>query len=79
MCIYKTFLLKPNSKTQEPDRLQHDRPAACVIAQQYSSANSVSLRFHYPKEYFKQCVFNFFAPGQFRRYGDSLRAGPSDD
>ena len=63
MCIYKTFQLKPNSKTHEPDRVQHDRPDACVIAQQYSSATSLSLRFHYPKEYFKKCVFNFFAPG----------------
>ena len=30
----------PNSNTMEPDRPQHDRPAACVIAQQYSSASS---------------------------------------
>ena len=29
----------------EPDRLQYDRAAACVIAQQYSSATFVSLRF----------------------------------
>jgi len=27
-----------------PDRLQHNRPASCVIAQQYSSVTSVSLR-----------------------------------
>jgi hypothetical protein len=54
MCIYKTFQLKHNSETQKPDRLQHDRPAASVIAQQYSSATFVSLRFHYPKEYLKK-------------------------
>jgi hypothetical protein len=27
----------------ELDRLQHDRPAACVIAQQYSSATFVTF------------------------------------
>ena len=35
-----------NSKTVEPDRSQRDRPAACVIAQQYSSAKFVSLLSH---------------------------------
>jgi hypothetical protein len=30
----------------EPERPQHDRPTACVIAQQYSFDNFVSLRFH---------------------------------
>jgi hypothetical protein len=35
----------------EPDRL-HDHPDACVIAQQYSSATFVSLRFHSRKEKF---------------------------
>jgi hypothetical protein len=34
----------------EPDRSQHNRPAACVIAQQYSSTNFVSLRFLSRKE-----------------------------
>jgi hypothetical protein len=29
---------------------QHDRPAACVIAQQYSSATYVLLRFHSRKD-----------------------------
>jgi hypothetical protein len=37
---------KPSSSTLEPDRPQHDRPAAYVIAQQYSSATFVSLCFH---------------------------------
>jgi hypothetical protein len=36
----------PNSNTLERNRLQHDRLTACVIAQQYSSAAIVSLRFH---------------------------------
>jgi hypothetical protein len=44
--------LKPNSTTVEPDLTQHDRPAVCVIAQQYSYATLVSLRFHPRKEKF---------------------------
>ena len=40
----------PHSSTMEPDRPQHDRPAACVIAQQYSSSTFVSFRFHFRKE-----------------------------
>jgi hypothetical protein len=36
----------------EPHQLQHDRPGACVIAQQYSSATFVSLRFNSRKEKF---------------------------
>jgi hypothetical protein len=43
---------KPNSITPEPDRPQHDRYTACVIAQQYSSATFVPLRFHCHKEKF---------------------------
>jgi hypothetical protein len=35
-----------NSSTLESDRPQHNSPIACVIAQQYSSATLVSLRFH---------------------------------
>jgi len=42
----------PNSNIAAPDRPQYDRPAACVIAQQYSSATFVSLRFHYRKKKF---------------------------
>jgi hypothetical protein len=34
----------------EPDRPQHDRSAARVIAQQYSSSTFVSLCFHSRKE-----------------------------
>ena len=44
--------LNPKSKTLEPDRPQHDRPAACVIAQQYSSVTLVLLRCHSRKEQF---------------------------
>jgi hypothetical protein len=38
----------PNSSTPEPDR----RPAALLIAQQYSSTNFVPLRFHFRKNKF---------------------------
>jgi hypothetical protein len=33
-----------------PDRLQYDRPTACVIAQQYFSTTFMSLRFHWRVE-----------------------------
>jgi hypothetical protein len=46
----RKFSSNPNCSTLEPDRPQHGRPAACVIAQQYSSATSISLRFHFGKE-----------------------------
>jgi hypothetical protein len=36
----------------ECDRLQHDRPVACVIAQQYFSVSFVSLHFLSHKESF---------------------------
>jgi hypothetical protein len=36
----------------EPDRLQRDSLAACVIAQQRSSLTFVSLHFHCRKEQF---------------------------
>jgi hypothetical protein len=36
----------------ESDRPQHDRPSACVTAQQHSSATFVSLRFPSRKEKF---------------------------
>jgi hypothetical protein len=35
-----------NSNTMEPDRLQHDSPAASVVAQQYSSFSFISFGFH---------------------------------
>ena len=40
----------PNSNTLEPDRLQHDIPAACVIAKEYSATTLVSIRYHSRKE-----------------------------
>ena len=40
----------PNPNTRTPDRLQHDRSAACVSAQQYSSATFKSLRFCFLKQ-----------------------------
>jgi hypothetical protein len=49
VCLYKVVLLKCNFTTLEPDRPQHDCPAACVIAQQYSSDTFGSLRFHLHK------------------------------
>ena len=50
ICIYKQVHLKSKLfNSLERDR-QHDRPAACVIAQQYSSAIFVLLRFHSRKK-----------------------------
>jgi hypothetical protein len=42
----------PNPNTLEPGRPQHDRPTACAIGQQYSSATFVCLPFHTRKEEF---------------------------
>jgi hypothetical protein len=44
ICIHKAVQLKTKFQHTEPDRPQHDRPAACVIAQQYSFVTSVLLR-----------------------------------
>jgi hypothetical protein len=41
-----TSTWNPNSNILMPDRAQNDRPATCVIAQQYSSAIFVSLHFY---------------------------------
>jgi hypothetical protein len=47
----KDTSLNPHCSTLEPDQQkQHNRHTACVIAQQYSSATSVSLRLHSRKE-----------------------------
>ena len=40
--------MTPN--TLESDGVKLDRPAACVIAQQYSSAMYVRIRFHSNKQ-----------------------------
>jgi hypothetical protein len=50
MHVYaQEYSLNQNSNTLEPDRPHHDGPAAFVIAQQYSSADFFSLRFHSSK------------------------------
>jgi hypothetical protein len=48
VCVWSTVYVytrvscwNPNSNTLAPDRQHHDRPAACVIAQQYSSPTFV--------------------------------------
>ena len=46
ICLYKVVQLKSKLQRPEPDRLQHDRPAACVIAQQYPSVTFASQRFY---------------------------------
>jgi hypothetical protein len=50
----------------ELDRPQNDRPAACVIAQQYSSAMFFSLRFRSRREKFdvriKKVIFSNLLP-----------------
>jgi hypothetical protein len=62
--IYKEVQLKSKLQQMEPDRPQRDRRAACVIAQQYSSATFVSMRFHSCKENFgsrlKKCYVSCF-------------------
>jgi hypothetical protein len=59
LSIYKGIqLIKPNSIVLKPDRPQDDRLAACVIAQQYSSATFVSLCFHYRKGKFGDVLKN---------------------
>jgi hypothetical protein len=44
--------LYPCSSALEPDRLQRERHAACVIAQQYSYTTFFSLHFQHRKEKF---------------------------
>jgi hypothetical protein len=52
-----------NSDTPKPDRPQYYRPAACVIAQQYSSSTFVPFGFNFLKKkfgtHFKYVYFNF--------------------
>jgi len=47
----------PNCNTLRPDRLKHDRPVNCVIAQQYSSANFL-VRFCSRKRKLCVCLKN---------------------
>jgi len=52
-CVYaRRPSRKQNCNTLELNRPQRDRPTTCVIAQQYSSATFVSLRFHSCKDKF---------------------------
>jgi hypothetical protein len=60
-CGYVYAFIQRDPSTLEPDRPQHDRPAASVIAQQYSSATFVSLRSHSWKEMFGVHFRNFIA------------------
>lgn len=53
----KESSLNSNSNTLEPDLSQHDRPTACVVAQQYSFV-AVTLRFHSLKE--KLCALKTY-------------------
>jgi len=64
LTIKAVQLWRPNSSTPEPDRPQQDRHAAYVVAQQYSSATFVSLRFHSGNgnvDAFKKWYFSVFA------------------
>jgi hypothetical protein len=51
-----TKIQTPN--TLYRDRPQHDYPAACVIAQQYSPATFLSLRFHFRNKKFGERLKN---------------------
>lgn len=50
--------LIPYSSILEPERSQYNCPATCVVAQQYSPVNFISLRFHSHKANSKRlCYF----------------------
>jgi hypothetical protein len=89
LCFYdyaRQFSCNPNSSTLEPDRPQHDCPAACVVAQQYSSSaySLIELLLSQKKNQlaFKKCYYfsflNFFfnclSPGVsvFPEHGDAF-------
>ena len=54
----------PDSSTLKPNRLQHDRPTACVIAQQSSSTTFASFPESLPQGKirlpFQKCYYFFF-------------------
>jgi hypothetical protein len=61
-----------NSNTGEPDRMQDDRPAACDIAQQYSSASCFSIRFPFHKKKIRRlskCYFSCLMSLKLRKSG----------
>jgi hypothetical protein len=49
----------------EPDRPQSNQPATYVIAQEYSSAISVSLRFHSNKEKYGAFQISYYSISSF--------------
>jgi hypothetical protein len=55
----KESSLNPHPNALEPDPSKHNCIFACVIAQQYSSAPSASLRFHPRTENFGAQLKNF--------------------
>jgi hypothetical protein len=69
LCMYDVYTREwswnANSNTPEPDRPQHDRPATCVIAQQYSSTTFVSLRFYSRKKKIRPRFQKCFIPISF--------------
>jgi hypothetical protein len=64
IAIQERVRLKPNTNTLESHRPQNHHLAACVFAQQYSSATFISLRFHSRKEkfsaHFKHIIISIF-------------------
>ena len=61
VCVYiriEGSSSNPNDTTLETQRPQHGRLYTCVIAQQYSSATSVSLRFHSLKRSLKNALIS---------------------
>jgi len=67
MRVYtQQYSLNQNCNRLEPNRPQHDGPAACAITQQYSSADFFSLRFHSSKGKsdapFKSFIISFILP-----------------
>jgi hypothetical protein len=52
VCTQLAVQLNSSSSTLENYQQQYDRPAVCIIAQKYSSATFVSLRFPSREEIF---------------------------
>jgi hypothetical protein len=58
---YKGFQLKSNPNTLEPERLLHVCPAACVIAQQYSSTTFRLIAFPFSQGKIQNFFFTYFS------------------